>query len=214
MMMRQDNTPDQYGSGYSGYSGQGGYSGYTPQAPEDDPYGSQGGYYQQSYGQQQQQQQYVPPSSYQQSSFYQAPSSVASGSSAYDSTTLGLSGRLEALLSYLLGWFIIPPIIAFVIERKNRFVRFAAAQSALFFIAFAIVYGILRFLGGFFGGIFLIGPFLGFVFGLIAAIVVIIAAVIWLYAMLQAYRGKTVRLPFFSGYADSLVNMTTRKRKV
>jgi uncharacterized membrane protein len=194
--MGQDpNQQSQYGRGYGGYT--------PPPRPSDtfdsQQYGQQQGSSQQSsYGQQQQQQQYGT---------YQPPSSAAGGSSAHNPTSTGLNGRTEALLSYLLGW--LSGLIFFVVERKNRFVRFHAAQSFIFFGGVSVLYIVIRLLS--------IIPLLGFllspVLGCAILILLIPAALIWLLLMIQAYRGVTVRLPIVSGYAESLVTRFSSKKK-
>jgi len=203
-MAKNDSPQDPYGQGYEGYKAS---------KPKDDPYGSYG---------QQQQQSYQAPDSYQQSGYgqqqqqqfasYQAPlSTTIGGTSADDPTSIGLSGRIEALLSYLFVFF--GGIFFFLFERKNRFVRFAAAQSFLFFVPAFIVYEILKFIAGILGVIPVIGSLLlGPAVGLIATIFGILLFLIWLYLIIQSLRGKTVRLPFFSGYAQALVDRTTRRR--
>ena len=193
--MGQDpNQQSQYGRGYSGYT--------QPPRPSDtfdsQQYGQQQGSYQQSsYGQQQQQQ----------SGTYQPPGSAARGTGAHDPTSTGLNGRTEALLSYVLGWF--SGLIFFVIERKNRFVRFHAAQSFIFFGIVSVVYIVIRLLS--------IIPVLGFllspVLGCATLILLIPAALIWVLLMIQAYRGVNFRLPIISGYADSLIDRFTSKKK-
>ena len=184
----------QYGRGYGGYT--------QPPRPSDtfdsQQYGQQQGSYQQSsYGQQQQQQ----------SGTYQPPGSAARGTGAHDPTSTGLNGRTEALLSYVLGWF--SGLIFFVIERKNRFVRFHAAQSFIFFGIVSVVYIVIRLLS--------IIPVLGFllspVLGCATLILLIPAALIWVLLMIQAYRGVNFRLPIISGYADSLIDRFTSKKK-
>jgi hypothetical protein len=116
----------------------GGYTGYTPPA-QNDPHSSQqhgdtsGGqedyqYGQYTYGQgQQQQQQYGA---------YQPPQSTLRGSTgtsgADDATSLGMNGKTAAAASYVL--FFLSGIVFFLLERKNRFVRFCAAQSTLLFV--------------------------------------------------------------------------------
>ncbi len=193
--MGQDpNQQSQYGRGYGGYT--------QPPRPSDtfDSQQSgqqQGSYQQSSYGQQQQQQ----------SGTYQPPGSAARGTGAHDPTSTGLSGRTEALLSYVLGWF--SGLIFFVIERKNRFVRFHAAQSFIFFGIVSVVYIVIRLLS--------IIPVLGFllspVLGCATLILLIPAALIWVLLMIQAYRGVNFRLPIISGYADSLIDRFTSKKK-
>src|SRR5947208_14825648 len=164
--MGQDpNQQSQYGGGYGGYT--------PPPRPSDafdsqqygQQQGSYQGYQQSSYGQQQQQQQ--------QYGTYQPPGSTARGTGAHDPTSTGLNGRTEALLSYLLGWF--SGLIFFLIERKNRFVRFHAAQSFIFFGIVSVVYIVIRLLS--------IIPVLGFllspVLGCATLILLIPAALIW-----------------------------------
>lgn len=220
-MARNDSPQEQYDQGYTGYKAS---------KPKDDPYASHSqqqpyqapdSYQQAGYGQQQQQQQYQAPDSYQQASYgqqqqqqqyasYQPPLSALEGANIEDSTSIGLSGRLEAVLSYVFVW--LGGLFFFLFERRNRFVRFAAAQSFLFFVPALIILGILRFLGGFFGGIPLIGLLFGPLFGIVATIVGILIFLVWLYLIIQTLRGKTVRLPFVSGYAQALVDRTTRRR--
>jgi len=193
--MGQDpNQQSQYGRGDGGST--------QPPRPSDtfdsQQYGQQQGSYQQSsYGQQQQQQ----------SGTYQPPGSAARGTGAHDPTSTGLNARTEALLSYVLGWF--SGLIFFVIERKNRFVRFHAAQSFIFFGIVSVVYIVIRLLS--------IIPVLGFllspVLGCATLILLIPAALIWVLLMIQAYRGVNFRLPIISGYADSLIDRFTSKKK-
>src|SRR2546421_10757894 len=118
--MRQDpNQQSQYGRGYRAST--------QPPRPSDT-------FDSQQYGQQQQRQ----------SGTYQPPGSAARGTGAHDPTSTGLNARTEALLSYVLGWF--SGLIFFVIERKNRFVRFHAAQSFIFFGIVSVVYIVIRLL--------------------------------------------------------------------
>ena len=195
--MGQDpNQQSQYGRGYGGY---------TPPPRPSDTFDSQqseqqqGGYQQSSYGQQQQQQQ--------QYGTYQPPGSAARGASAYDPTSTGLNARTEALISYALWWF--SGLIFFLIERKNRFVRFHAAQSFVFFGSVSVILAVLHFIS--------IIPILGFFLSLPLAfattIISILAIIVWLFMMFQAYRGVTIRLPIVSGYADSLVTRFSPKKK-
>ena len=208
--MGQDNNSDNsYGTGYGGY---GRYSG--PAQPNNasssagqsygqpGQTGQTGGSQQQAPGQQGQQWQQQTYSS----ATYEPPASTQ-GTSPFDPTSTGLQAKTEALLSYLLGWF--SGIIFLLIERKNRFVRFSAAQSTIFFGIVTVLYILLRFIS--------VIPILGFllspVIGFITFVGGIVVFLIWLFLMLQAYRGKTVRLPFISGYADNLVQLLTPKRK-
>jgi len=193
--MGQDpNQQSQYGHGYGGYT--------QPPRPSDtfdsQQYGQQQGSDQQSSSGQQQQQQYGT---------YQPPGSAARGTSAHDPTSTGLNARTEALISYALWWF--SGLIFFLIERKNRFVRFHAAQSFIFFGGVSVVLAVLHFIS--------IIPILGFFLSLPLAfattIISILAVIVWLFMIFQAYRGVNFRLPIISGYADSLIDRFTSKKK-
>ena len=213
--MGQDNNSDNsYSTGYGGY---GRYTGSSGSNPSPDQYsgqqygqaGQQGSFQQQTYGQQSQQGQQYSQQTYT-GATYQPPSS-AQGSSPYDPTSTGMQAKTEALVSYLFGW--VSGIVFLIIERKNRFVRFSAAQSTIFFGASFILLALLHYIGAFLGGIFLIGFVLGWVFSCATFVVAIPTLLIWLYLIMQSFRGKTVRLPIISGYADSLVNRLTPKAK-
>ncbi len=212
----QGQNPDQsdpYGS----------YRGYTPTPPTppsqpaqpdpDDPYNSKwygqqptGGYYdasQQQYGtgQQQystgQQQTYQPPRS-----AYSSNSNDPSGPS-----TMQMNPRLAALLSNAFIW--VGGLFFFIAERKNRFVRFNAAQSFLFFGSVSIVFSVLKLLA-ILTAIPLLGWFFALVLGMVNFVLIFGAAVVWLFLMLQAYTGKKFKLPFFGDYAERLVNRFTK----
>jgi len=95
-----------------------------------------------------------------------------------------------------------------VIERKNRFVRFQAAQSIIFFGGVSIILEVLHLIS--------IIPILGFLLsiplGLVSGIITAVAILVWLFAMFQMYRGKNFRIPIVSGYAESLVDRFTSKK--
>jgi uncharacterized membrane protein len=217
----QGSNPDQ--------NSYGGYGGYQPPKPADDPYGA---YYQPTgtnsagsqpsdpnyvYGQQGQQ--YASPGTssgqqqQQQYNTYQPPSSVTG--QAYGSTsqtTTGLSPRLAALISYLGICF--TGLIFLIIERKNRLVRFSAAQSIVVFFPLLVVYGILQFIIGIISGIWVIGGILAFFLSAAVLVLIIVPGVLlWLFLMLQAYRGIEVKLPIVSEYAEKLLSFFSPKQK-
>ncbi|HZO73881.1 MAG TPA: hypothetical protein VFB60_16885 [Ktedonobacteraceae bacterium] len=194
----------------------GGYSGYTPPAQQGASYGQQGyqqpgsGYqqgddqyvYGQQQGQQQQQQMY---------NTYQPPQSASArgqgSSEATEPTSLKMNARNEAVLSYL--FWGISGLVFLVLERKNRFVRFHAAQSFIFLGSAMVVYIVFR--------LITIIPFIGFLLSPIIScltfVIFIPAALIWLFLMLQAYRGAKTKLPIVGDYAEALVARITRRKK-
>jgi uncharacterized membrane protein len=197
----------------------GGYSGYMPSNPADDPYGSRS---QQSgpgtqqndpsyvYGQQQQQQQYYNPGAQQQqqqqyynpggqqqSNAYIPPSSVHRNRGANSSqSVVDARARRLAFLSYLGGCF--TGIFFFFVGRKNRFVRFHAAQSIVLFTPLLIAYILLKLISS----IIIIGILVSPIITLIS----IVGFILWIGLMIQAYLGATVKLPFVGKYAEALVN--------
>lgn len=198
---------DQQGQGYTGYRG---YTAnqqqqqrrpyeYTPdqegQAQAQD-FGYGTGTYSGGQQQQQQQQQYES----QGKGAYQPPRRAAQGTAPVDATSTGMNARTEALLSYLFWW--VSGLVFIVIERKNKYVRFHAVQSFLYLGAAAIVIGILKAIASFAGSIFLIGFLLGPLFGFLFFAVGFIAILSWLYLMLQAFRGKKTKIPYFGDLAE------------
>ena len=162
----QQGLPPVQGS-YPQYTPPGGYQqyGYQPIPPEQQQY----------YGNQQQQQQYAPQ--------------YTRGAGPYETTSLGMRARTAGLLCYLFGW--VSGLIFFLLERENRFVRFHAMQSILFF-------GILTIVGGIFSHLPLIG-FMGGVIGLVMFIG-------WIVMMVKAHRGEYYKIPFFGDLAERLID--------
>jgi uncharacterized membrane protein len=104
-------------------------------------------------------------------------------------TVQGLGSNVAALLCYIGGW--ISGIILLVLEEKNQFVRFHAAQSI-------VVFGSLNLLAILLGWI----PRLGGMFsGLIAAV----AFVFWIVLMVKAYQGERYRVPLAADIAENMV---------
>lgn len=97
----------------------------------------------------------------------------------------GLNENLAAALAYL-GFFV-TGILFLVMERENKFVRFAALQSTVFFLTMAII----AWAVGLFMGI----PLLGLIFSFAHWLLGVITVIIWLYLSLMAYRGQAVKLP-------------------
>jgi uncharacterized membrane protein len=174
--------------------GQGdGERGYTPQQPQDyppqneTPGGQQyAGYEQPHMGpfypdfQQTQQQQYWPQQPY-----------MAQGEvGPFEMTSMGMRARTAGLLCYLFGW--IGGLVFFLLERQNRFVRFHALQSILFFVSMSIL-----------GWLCSLFPFAFFGLGGVVGLVSFIG---WIVLMVAAHRGGYYRLPLFGFYADKLLD--------
>ena len=101
-------------------------------------------------------------------------------------TSIGMQPNLAALLSYLLGW--ITGLIFYLVEKKNKFVRFHAMQSILVFGGLAVINIVL-----------LVVPVLGVLLGLLLSITGII---LWVILMIKAYQGDYFKLPIVGDIAE------------
>jgi uncharacterized membrane protein len=131
-------------------------------------------------GQQQQQYWYQPWSG------TGAPGDV----SPFERTSMGMKARTAGVLCYLFAW--VGGLVFLLLERDNRFVRFHAAQSILFFGTTSIL-----------GWIFSFFPF--GLFGL-GGIVGLVGFIGWIVLMVAAHRGRYYKLPVFGEYAEQLAS--------
>ena len=191
------NQPGQYG----GYGPQ---SQPQPQPQPTDPYsgqqagsGQQGGYQQGGYQQggqpggfQSGQQQYGQ-GGYQQP--YGGP-----GASQYGPSTMQMDPKTAAGLSYILGW--ITGIIFFLMEKQNRFVRFHAMQSILFFGGLSILSIVLQVVTG------LNIPFISFLTLCASGLLGIVGLVGWIVLLINGFQGKYFKLPVIGDYAERYAN--------
>jgi uncharacterized membrane protein len=153
-----------------------------------DPYGSTN-QQQQQYGQQQQYQ-YGQQQQYQYQYQYQAPFFGQPGDvGPLERTSMGLKARTAGVLSYLATW--ITGIIFILIERENRFVRFHAMQSILFFGGLSIIEWIA-------GNVYILHS-LSWGLG-------IVQLVCWIFLMVKAGQGKYYKLPLVGDYAERFAN--------
>ena len=168
-------------------------SGAQQSSPQQTPgyYGPQSGYQQQEYPPSQpyppyyqngQQQQYSnqPP-------YY---TSVPGEVSPFERISMGMKARTAGLLSYLFGW--VGGLVFLLLERDNRFVRFHAMQSILFFGSISIL-----------ESVFSLFPY--GLFGINAALG-IVSFIGWIVLMVAAHRGRYYKLPFIGDYAEKWAN--------
>ena len=101
-------------------------------------------------------------------------------------TSTGMDENVAGLLCYVLGW--ITGLIFFLIEKKNKFVRFHALQSI-------IVFGVLTLASIVLGWI----PIIGWVIGWIIWVLWI---VLWILLMVKAYQGEKYKLPWAGNLAE------------
>lgn len=104
-------------------------------------------------------------------------------------TSVNMAPNVAGLLCYVGVW--ITGIIFFVLEQKNNWIRFHAAQSI-------IVFGTLAVAGAILGWIPAIGSFF-------SAIIGIIGFVCWIVLMVKAYNGERYKMPWAGDIAERMV---------
>lgn len=102
---------------------------------------------------------------------------------------MGMKARTAGWLSYLFGW--VTGLIFLLLERENRFVRFHAMQSLLFFGAISILEAVFNHI-----------PYFGFV----SAGLGLVWFVCWIVLMVAAHRGRYYKLPVIGDYAEKWAN--------
>ncbi len=124
------------------------------------------------------------------------------GFNYFDFGSHEINSRFAALLSYSSLW--LTGLLFLLFEHRNRFVRFHALQSLLFFGGVNVLYILL--ISIMVNGIpFLVGPAI-FAF----VILNIVAFVAWIVGMVGAIRGRYVKLPFVGDLAERVVNKDVR----
>ena len=109
---------------------------------------------------------------------------------AAGSTGTGLSPNAAGLLCYLGGW--ITGIIFLVLEQKNKWVRFHAAQSLVVFGVFTVAVTVLGWI-----------PLVGVVF---SSLVSVAAFILWIILMVKAYQGARIKLLWAGNAAERIIS--------
>src|SRR4030042_3017015 len=109
-------------------------------------------------------------------------------------STVNLQPNVAGLLCYLGAW--ITGIIFIVLEQKNKWIRFHAAQSI-------VTFGSLWIAGMVFGWIPIIGPVFSTILG-------ITGFVLWIVLMVKAYHGERYRVPWAADLAEMMVGSSGR----
>jgi uncharacterized membrane protein len=113
----------------------------------------------------------------------------------------GMDPKLAGLLAY-----VIPPItgiIFFLIEKSNQVVRWHAAQSIVFGVAWIVLWIALTVLSMVLSAILpLIGTIIGF---LITFVVFIGGVILWIICLIKGYSGTMWRMPLIAQFADKIM---------
>jgi len=119
-------------------------------------------------------------------------------------TSLGMDQNVAAAVAYILGF--LSGLVVFFAEDENQQVRWHGAQSMVVFGGLVIGVWVLNtVLWTLFWSIF---NFVG-IWGIISLLTTLLwlgIFVMWIYLVVTAYQGKTVRVPVAGGIADGLVN--------
>jgi uncharacterized membrane protein len=105
----------------------------------------------------------------------------------------GLEPNVAALLAYLFGW--VGGLVFFLIEKDNKFVRFAAMQSIMLNVAIFALYIIL-------GMVSIITVGIG---ALLYPVLYIGFIVIWIMLMVKAYQNQEWELPVIGKLARNAI---------
>jgi len=115
-------------------------------------------------------------------------------------SVFGLEQNLAAALSYVLFFF--TGIAVLVLERENKFVRFHALQSSIWFIILFVVRWVLSFIGR----IWLIGFVLSPVLTLLGFALSLVFFVSWVVLIFKAYQGEAFKLPIIGDIVWARIN--------
>ena len=117
-----------------------------------------------------------------------------------DKSVFDLTPNGAAALSYVLGFF--TGIMVLVLERNNRYVRFHAMQSTLWFLMLTVVWWVVSILTNI--------PILGLLFGLVFWPVTFFGMAFYIgskiFLIWKAYNGATFKIPVIGAVAWDQVN--------
>ncbi|HLR43297.1 MAG TPA: DUF4870 domain-containing protein [Pseudogracilibacillus sp.] len=116
--------------------------------------------------------------------------------------TSGMSSNVAGFLSYLFGF--ITGIIFLIVKREDKFVRYHAWQSIIVFGTLFVV-DIVFFIADV---VFISIPIIGWIFGVFSILIsvglALLNLIVWIYLMVQAYKGKMPSLPIAGPMARGL----------
>lgn len=115
-------------------------------------------------------------------------------------SALGLDGNVTALIGYPVG---ILALILVFIEKENKFVRFHAFQSLLFWAAVFVIYILL---GIFTGILFAVSTTLGGLFSMLFGLLALGVFAAMIFLAYKAYQGEMFKLPVIGDMAAKWSN--------
>ncbi|MCL1863259.1 MAG: DUF4870 domain-containing protein [Defluviitaleaceae bacterium] len=115
-----------------------------------------------------------------------------------------LNENIAAAISYVFGP--VSGIVVLVLEKENKFVRFHALQSTLWFLLIMLIGWIVSFVGRIFSILPLFGILFEVVFGLAMGVISLIGLISLVWLAIQAYSNKTWKIPVIGDVAWKQVN--------
>lgn len=116
----------------------------------------------------------------------------------------GMDPKLAGLLAY-----VIPPltgIVFILIEKTNQVVRWHAAQSIVFGIAWIVLWVVFSVVSMVFSTVV---PLIGMIVSLVIWLVIFVGGfVLWVICLIKGYSGKVWRMPLLAQFADKIVKAT------
>jgi uncharacterized membrane protein len=102
-------------------------------------------------------------------------------------TSTGLKSNIAGLLCYLLFW--VSGLEFLFVEKKDKFVRFHAIQSVVTFGALTVLFA------------FVFIPIIGWIFCWLS---LALAFFLWIMLMVEAFRGKKIKVPIAGKFAEKI----------
>jgi len=112
----------------------------------------------------------------------------------------GLEENIAAALSYVFAFF--SGIAVLIMERENKFVRFHALQSTLWFLFLMIINWVFRFVRD----VPFIGRVLGIAINPALAVIGIVSFISWAFLMYKAFKGENYKLPIIGDVVWAQIN--------
>lgn len=113
-------------------------------------------------------------------------------------SSISLQPNIAGLLCYALGW--LSGLVFYLIEKENKFVRFHALQSLVFFGALTVLGIGLGILSAIMAAIRLSA--LVPVIILLSNLIWLASLVVWILLMFKAYKGERFKLPIAGDIAE------------
>jgi len=115
-------------------------------------------------------------------------------------SVLGFDENIVAAFCYVLGFF--SGILVLIMEKENKFVRFHALQSTLWFLLLAVLtWGL-----GFIGSIPILGLVLSIVISPALWLLRAVTVISWLFLVIKAFGGSSIKIPIIGEVVWAQIN--------